>query len=174
MSSHRTHRARLPVAASLAHALSRPFAIDPAYSARACFPPRESYPLAAGEAGRGELALRVPADVEAFLLARMKLATFRDAREVAHPGLYRVSATTAYFRRDFEWKGASIPAVKLGFRGTIRIALNDRAVFQDATSLPALCHDVSLFEKCRPGKNRLHISVNSLGLPPAFCLSHRA
>ncbi|WOO39718.1 hypothetical protein [Rubellicoccus peritrichatus] len=66
-----------------------------------------------------------PGDLEAYLLERMRLEAFADARNVYHPGLFQRFASNAEYH--FAWNSKrNLPAtVTVSFKGRLRAQLNE-------------------------------------------------
>jgi alpha-L-rhamnosidase len=154
---------------STAHRLSRPSNIDPAYSPDTPFPPRETYALSIDKPTASNW-LYAPGDIEAFLLARMKLEGFRDSREVAHPGLFRPPATVVYFRRTVAWKATRKSSVALiTHSGVLRLSINGKArLLHDAASATKSVR-IHLGRHLQVGENRIECIINCIGSAATFC-----
>ena len=159
---------------SIAHQLSRPFNIDPAYSPDTPLPPRTSYALSLEEPSPLNW-LYGPGDLEAFLLARMKLEGFRDSKEVAHPGLFRAPATVVYFGRTFTWaKTSRKPCLAtIHHTGLLRLSLNGKACLHHEMGPDTGLVKIDLVRHLKPGENRIEVILNSIGAPGTISFDSR-
>ncbi len=171
-----TRRARPPARRNVdagmraAHRLSRKYNIDPAYSADRVRPSPRGLSLFSSK-DAGPFWLYGWADLEAYLLSRVRKEGFLGCYEVLHPGLFNKFSHILLFRKNFHLKSPPEDAkVVMYHSGDLRLKVNGRiGLHVQATAHPAK-RTLDLGRFLKRGKNEIYITLNRIDEPPAFLM----
>lgn len=158
---------------SKAHNLSRKYVIDPLYSAEGPRPSAKGLSLFT-PVDAGPCWLYNAADLEAWLLGRLRQESFSTCLDVGHPGLHRTFSPTLHARRQLRL--GRIPRraqLEIYHSGMMQVRVNGVL----AAHLPACQRPQRRTMDLRPllkvGPNQLTFRVYSLDQPPTLAVLSR-